>query len=274
MKYVKMKKCNVALALILLLIVALTACGSGKAGEAEEAEEPEAEPVTMMLAAAASLENCLENDLIPAFEKANPGINVEGTYDSSGKLQTQIEEGLAADVFMSAATKQMDALVQEGLVDKDSAIGLLENKLVLIKGKDAETAVTGFEDVTNAEMIAIGDPESVPAGQYAQEALTYLGIYDEVAGKASFGTNVTEVLAWVEQGSAEVGFVYATDAASSDKVEVITEAPEGSLEKAVVYPVGLVVKGEQPEAGKAFLEFLQSAEAKAIFEKYGFAIYG
>ena len=126
MKYVIMKKCNVALALILLLVVALSACGSGKTGETEKAEEPEAEPVTMTLAAAASLEKCLENDLIPAFEAANPGIDVEGTYDSSGKLQTQIEEGLAADVFMSAATKQMDALVEEGLVDKDSAIGLLD----------------------------------------------------------------------------------------------------------------------------------------------------
>ena len=134
-------------------------------GKTEEASETAAETesgasgeeVTILVAAAASLEYSYEEELIPMFEAANPGIKVEGTYDSSGKLQTQIEEGLEADVFMSAAMKQMNALKEEKLVDDDSIVELLENKIVLITGK--ETQMKAFEDIVNAEIIALGDPK-------------------------------------------------------------------------------------------------------------------
>jgi len=134
-----------------------------------------------------------------------------------------------------------------------------------------DAKVTGFEDIANADMIAIGDPESVPAGQYAKEALTSLGLWDAVDAKSTKGTNVTEVLNWVAEGSADAGIVYATDAATTDKVQVIAEAPEGSLAAKVIYPVGIVTASENKEAAQKFVQFLQSDEAIAVFEKYGFS---
>lgn len=245
----------------------LAGCGGSKPAETAAA----AEETTILVAAAASLKYSYDKELIPMFEAANPGIKAEATYDSSGKLQTQIEEGLGADVFMSAASKQMNTLKDENMVDADSIVNLLENKIVLIVPAGMETKVTSFEDITNADMVAIGDPESVPVGQYAKEALTSLGLWDAVNAKSTKGTNVTEVLNWVAEGSADAGIVYATDAATTDKVEVIAEAPAGSLAAKVIYPVGIVSASENKDAAQKFVEFLQSDEAIAVFEKYGFS---
>ena len=243
----------------------------GAKTEVQDAEDEGAEePAKLLVAAAASLEYSYEDELIPMFEEENPNITVEGTYDSSGKLQTQIEEGIEADVFMSAAMMQMNALVDEDLVDKDSVVKLLENKIVLIASADSVLDLQEFTDITKAGSIAIGDPASVPVGQYSQEALTSLGIWDEVSAKASLGTNVTEVLNWVAEGSAEAGIVYATDAATTDKVKVVAEAPEGSLAEKAIYPVGVVSASAQKEAAEKFVDFLQSDKAIAVFEKYGF----
>ena len=235
-----------------------------------EAGEAAGEEVTILVAAAASLEYSYRDELIPMFQKKHPNIKVEGTYDSSGKLQTQIEEGLEADVFMSAAMKQMNALKDAGLVDAGTIVELLENRIVLIAPAGSESGVTSFEEIGNAETIALGDPESVPVGQYAQEALTTLGIYDMIQPKVSLGTNVTEVLNWVAEGSADVGIVYATDAATTNQVKVIAEAPEGSLAKKVIYPVGVVTASEKKEAAQLFVDFLTAPEALAVFEAYGF----
>lgn len=228
------------------------------------------EPVTIMVAAAASLEYSFKDELIPMFEAEYPWITVEGTYDSSGKLQTQIEEGLQADIFMSAAPKQMNALVEKDMVEKDSVINLLENKIVLIVPASGTSEITSFEDVTKAIHLALGDPESVPVGQYSKEALTNLGLWDAVQPTASFGTNVTEVLNWVAEGSADAGIVYATDAATTDKVKVIATAPDGSLAEKVVYPVGVVTASKHKTEAELFVEFLQSAKALSVFESYGF----
>ena len=210
---------------------------------AKETTAASGEETEILVAAAASLKNAYEDKLIPMFEEANPGVTVKGTYDSSGKLQTQIEEGLDADVFMSAATKQMKALDEEGMIASDTITDLLENKIVLIVPTGNEKKLEKFEDIEKADSIALGDPASVPAGQYSEEALTNLGIWDKIQDKVSFGTNVTEVLNQVAAASADAGIVYATDAASmADKVEVVAEAPEGSLSEKVIYPVA-VVKG-------------------------------
>lgn len=226
--------------------------------------------VKLTIAAAASLENAFEDELIPMFEKANEGYTIEGVYDSSGKLQLQIEQGLDADVFFSAATTQMNVLQDEDLIDADSVSNVLENKLVLIKGKDIETSVTSFEDIANADMIAVGDPEVVPAGQYAKEALTNLGVWDSIQDKVTLAGNVTEVLSQVETGNASVGLVYATDAASSDKVEVIAECDNSLLASPVLYPVGRVSTTKHKKAADKLIKFLKSEKALKVFKKYGF----
>ena len=236
-----------------------------------EAAQAAGEETEILVAAAASLKNAYEEELIPMFQGKYPGVTVKGTYDSSGKLQTQIEEGLEADVFMSAATKQMTALDEEGMIASDTITNLLENKIVLIVPTGSDSKLAKFEDIENAESIALGDPASVPAGQYAEEALTNLGIWDKIQDKVSLGTNVTEVLNQVAAASADAGIVYATDAASmADKVEVVAEAPEGSLAKKVIYPVAVVKNTAHEEQAKNFVDFLKTDEAMKVFEAYGF----
>ena len=277
-----MKKFLVLL-LGLALVLTFAACGADEEpaeDSAEPAEEQAAEevqePVTIMIAAAASLETAFKDTLIPMFQEQYDYITVEGTYGSSGDLQTQIESGLDAQVFMSAANKQMNALADEGLVNKDDIVQLLVNKVVLISGKDYAGSVTGFENVNEAGTIALGDPASVPAGQYAQEIFESLGLWEELSGsdKVSWGENVTQVLSWVAEGSAEVGVVYATDAAKADyadKVVVLAESPEGSLQTPVIYPVAALAAAADNEAAQLFMEFLQSDEAIKVFEGYGFS---
>ena len=274
-----MKKRLLAVLLAGAMVLSITACGSSKDSSKSTTEAAKKEETTTItLAAAASLEKCYTEKLIPMFEKENKGIKVEGSYDSSGKLQSQIENGMAADVFMSAATQQMNNLVKEKYISKGDVVELLENKVVLIVPKKGNAKVSSFQDITKADTIALGDPKSVPAGAYAQEIFTNLKNWNDVKKKASFGTNVTEVLNWVAKGSASCGVVYATDAASvGDKVEVIAEAPEGSLETPVLYPAGLVenkeATEEDKEAAEEFLKYLQSEEALKVFEEYGFAAY-
>lgn len=268
-------------ALAAALAVSVTACSSGK--PAAETAEPSAEAVQppdttgpsqeILVAAAASLQYVMEDAIRPAFEKQNPDVKVTFTFDSSGKLQTQIEEGADADVFFSAANKQMNALIEEKMIDEDSVVELLENKITLIVPKGSKAGITGFEDITKADRIAVGDPESVPVGQYSKEVFENLGIWDEVEAKASFGTNVTEVLSWVAAGSADAGIVYLTDATTSDQfdqVEIVGYAPEGSVSK-VLYPVGIVSAGTKKEAAQKFVDYLQTKEAAEAFAKYGFS---
>ena len=226
------------------------------------------------LAAAASLKNAYDDKLIPMFEEKYPGVKVVPTYASSGDLQTQIENGLETDVFMSAANKQMNKLINESLIDNDTNVQLLENKVVLIVPKDSTLNITSFDDLKNVNgTIAIGDPESVPAGQYAKEVLNNTGLWDTVEPKLSLGASVTAVLNQVSQGSADCGIVYSTDAKSDDGVKVVCEAANGTLKTPVIYPVAITKNATNPDGAKAFLDFLQTQEAKDIFVDYGFTIH-
>ena len=263
---------NVMTAGILAAVMALGAVGCQSGGASSEDTSSE-KSVTLSIAAAASLEKCYTEKLIPMFEKEHSNVKIEGTYDSSGKLQTQIEQGMDADVFMSAAAEQMDNLVDGDYISEDDVVDLLENKLVLIvPAENANKDITSFETAAKAETIAVGDPESVPAGQYAQEAFTNLNMWDDVNSKASFGTNVTEVLNWVAKGSAECGVVYATDAASTDDVKVVAEAPQDALKTPVIYPVASLKNSKNKEMADEFVKFLQTDEALDVFKSYGFTV--
>ena len=251
-------------------LMAMIVLGCG--GTSNKVAAPAKEVKTVQLAAAASLEKVFEQQLIPMFNKKHPEIKIQGVYDASGKLQSQIENGLNADLFISAANKQMQALDKKGYMDSASIKPLLENKLVLIVPAKGESTIKEFKDLAKAKHPAIGDPASVPAGQYAKEALTSLGIWQAVQPKASLGTNVTQVLNWVGEGSADAGLVYATDAALiKDKVRVVAEAPAGTLKKPVIYPIGVLKKSSQQAAAKELATFLTTEEAMQTFEKYGFA---
>lgn len=226
---------------------------------------------------AASLCNSME-EIQKDFNELYPNVTIYYSADSSGTLQTQIEEGARCDLFFSAADKQMDALTEEKLTKKDTVADLLENKVVLIKPKDGKTKVTGFENVTDAENMALAG-EDVPVGQYARETFTNLGIMDDV-NKMEINEckNVTDVLAAVSEGSNEIGVVYATDAASvADKVDILAEAPSDSLKTPVLYPAGLIEDKEASEddtkAAEEFLGYIKSDAAMKVFEDYGFTAY-
>ena len=287
-----MKKGLSFLMMMLVLLVVLVGC-SAKESEAnktevsaspevvKETEKPEAqiaekpkEKVNLQVFIAASLKNAM-TEIQSNYKVLHPEVEIAFNADSSGTLQKQIEEGAACDVFFSAAMKQMNALNDGGYVLPDSIVKLLENKVVLIKPTGGETAVTGFEDITKAANLALAG-EDVPVGAYAREIFTSLDILDQVmAMEINEGANVTAVLSAVSESSNEVGVVYATDANSvKDSVEIIAEAPVDSLEKPVVYPVGLIKNEEagdaETAAAKEFIAYLQTEDAIKVLEAYGF----
>ena len=281
MRNMKFAKRIGAVVLAVCMVLSCAGCGgSSNKGASEETTEviTEGGNSKILVAAAASLQATFDNELIPLFEKENPEIAVEGTYASSGDLQHQIESGLDADVFFSAATSNMDTLAEEKLIDEDTVVDLLKNNVVLITPKDSKLRIKSFKDITKADTIAIGDPESVPAGKYAKEILINLDVYNEVEKKASLGASVTEVLSWVAEGSADAGIVYATDAQTENtngddkEVEVVATAEDSMMQTPVVYPVGVVSASTHKDEAKAFEDFLQTDEAKAILEKAGFTI--
>lgn len=229
---------------------------------------------TITILAAASLTDVM-HELELDYEAEHPDIDLVFSFAGSGALQAQIEEGAPADIFISASSKHMDALNDEGLMDSNSIRDLLLNRVVLIVPEGNELGLASFEDVLNdgVNIIALGEVESVPAGKYAQQVFESLGIWEEVEQRANFGTDVRTVLTWVEMGEADCGVVYATDAYTSDLVTVVAEAPEGSCDR-VVYPAGIIEGSEVAAEAEEFLQFLESSEAAAVFEDYGFTMAG
>jgi molybdate transport system substrate-binding protein len=227
--------------------------------------------VELNVFAAASLTESLTK-ISELYKAAQPDVTLTFNFDSSGTLQTQIESGAAADLFISAAKKQMDALEDGGYLLEGTRKDLLNNKVVLIVPEGSTLGLKGFEDVAGnaVKLVALGN-QDVPVGQYAQEVFTTLGSWEAVSAKASLGSNVKEVLSQVESGAVDCGVVYATDALTAKGVTVVAEAPGGS-HKPVVYP-GVVLKASvSADAAKAFLDYLTTTDAVAAFEAVGFAM--
>lgn len=239
---------------------------------ARAAPPPTPQHVELLVSAAASLKGAL-GEVDDLYHAQHPDISISLNLGGSGTLETQIEQGAPADIFISAAPQEMDALQSKGLLRADSRIALLSNRLVLIvpKGNLGVGNIRSFEDLTRADirMVALGDPRSVPAGMYAQQTLTALGIYDAVRRKAVFGGDVRQVLAYVETGSADAGIVYATDAESSDRVRIAAEAP-ATVAPHIVYPAAALKSSTHPADAESYLRFLESDAARAVFLKCGF----
>lgn len=257
------------------MLAVLTACGQTESkNEKETGEKNEGKkPVTeLTVLAAASMTDAMQ-EIGEAYQETHENIEITYQFDSSGTLKTQIEEGAPADIFISAATKQMDELVQGELVAKDSVFPWLENKVVLIVPKDSEDGPDSFEDAAEEEvpMIAIGN-EDVPVGQYTQTIYQNLGLWENIQAKANLASNVRQVLDWVATGNAPCGVVYATDAQIEENVKVVCEAPKGSCDP-VIYPAGRVSASKEKEEAAEFLEYLKTEEVSKILEAYGFTPY-
>lgn len=254
-----MKKWLIFLGWLLSLAVAVTAVALEKS-------------IELNISAASSLKDVLTGIQINYLRK-EPNLKINFNFCSSGALQTQIEQGVPCDLFISAAVQQVDALEKEGLLQKGTRKNILMNQLVLIVPQDSKMNIKNFKDLNSdrVQKIGIGAPESVPAGRYAVEVFKYFGIWGKIQSKLVLGTNVRAVLTYVETGNVDAGVVYKTDALISDKVKVVAgAAPESH--GPIIYPAAILAKAGQSKAAMRFLGYLTSAAGKAVFEKYGFIV--
>ena len=275
-----------SLVLALSMALALTAC-SGSAdtdSTTDDTTETTAEPVELHVFAAASMQESLDQ-VIKAYKAVAPEVAVVVTYDSSGTLKTQIQEGADCDVFISAAPKQMNQLDAEGgeentegldLVNSATRLDLLENKVTLAVPEGNPKGIESFDQL--AELLASGDVflamgnSDVPVGQYTQKIFTYYGLNEETlasSGVLTYGSNVKEVTTQVSEGTVDCGVIYATDAFSAG-LTVVDEATAEMCGQ-VIYPAAVMKNSANPDAAKAFLDFLSTDEAMACFEAVGFS---
>jgi len=252
------------LKLTLFLLLVLLATSSLPGCRAED-------QVTLIVAAGTSLTDAL-TEVNSLYSQEQQQIRIKTNFAAAGDLQTQIDNGAPADIFFSTASSQMDALEQKSLILVNTRRDVLANKLVLITHQDNQDAIDDFSALKdgNFSLLAIGDPDFVPAGSYALEVFKYSGIfYEELKPKIILGNNVRQVLNYVENKSVEYGIVYFTDTITSDRVKIIATAPE-EVNRLVIYPVAVVAAGNHPEQAVAYIDFLFSPQAMAIFKKHGY----
>lgn len=229
------------------------------------------ESVELTISVAASVQDAMK-EIQTAYQAEAPNVTLTYNFGSSGSLAQQIAQGAPTDIFLSASKKWMDDLEEKGEILAGSRQDLLQNAMVLIVPAD-KTDIADFKDFETDQVgkIAIGEPESVPAGGYAKEVLTALNLFDKIQPKLVFGKDVRQVLSYVETGNVDAGLVYATDAQISEQVEVIATAPP-ETHSPIVYPIAVVQDSENAEAAQAFVDFLSSDTAIAIFQGYGFGM--
>ena len=285
----------VSLLLALSLVLALTACGSKADGAADAAagsqprdsapvEESAGDPVELIVFAAASMTETL-TEIAELYKTAAPEVTVTYNFDSSGKLLTQIKEGADCDLFISAAPTQMNALDGSLIGDTeknpdgldliviDSRVNLLENKVTLAVPEGNPKGIESFDQLAELlkggeVLLAMGNSD-VPVGQYTLKIFNYYGIDETaVADKLTYGNNVKEVTSQVSEAAADCGIIYATDACSAGLT--VVDSATAEMCGQVIYPAA-VLKGDKEDATRAFLAYLQTDAAMAVFESVGFS---
>lgn len=226
---------------------------------------------TVLVSAAASLKEVLE-EIKPLYQRANPTITLRYNFGASGALLRQVQQGAPVDIFIAAAAQPMDTLAQTGALVSETRANLANNRLVLIVPKQAR-GIESFRDLSKPEVkrIAMGEPRSVPAGQYGEQVLRKLQIYEALKSKLVLGNTVRQVLAAVESGNAEAGLVYLTDAKLSDKVKVVVIADD-TYHSRIVYPMAVLRRSRVATEARAFVQYLTGNEAKGVLRKYGFIV--
>lgn len=234
-------------------------------------QEPE-EPTEVQVAAASSLQPVF-HELEEEIENHIDNIDVVFQFGGSGALQRQIEQGAPFDIFFSASEADFAALLEAEKINPEQSMDLLGNKLVLIKPAATETPIANLEELAHSdiETIAIGTPESVPAGKFAQETLENLQMWGILDDKIVQARSARQILTYNETNNVDAGFVFATDAASSEDVETV-EKIDTSLHRNIIYPLGIIEETDQPEAALEVYNFLVSDEAKAVYEAYGYEV--
>ncbi|MFK7692558.1 molybdate ABC transporter substrate-binding protein [Paenibacillus sp. HJGM_3] len=270
----KIKYSYVLICLVLMQIV-LTACVDKQqptTGNPTAAPATSTAKVELIVSAAASLTDAL-NEIQTKYERTNDRIRLKFNFGASGALQQQIEQGAPADLFISAAAKNMQALIDKQLVEASRQKPLLLNELVVVVPAADKAPPQMLEQLTGGAVkyLAIGEPQTVPAGTYAKEALTNAKLWDVLQAKIVQGKDVRQVLTYVETGNAEAGFVYKTDALSSSKVKTAFVVDPKTYTP-VEYPAGIVKATKHDKEADEFYKYLFSKEAQDIFVKYGFSL--
>ena len=233
------------------------------------AEGAAGEPVRV--AAAISLKDAL-NEVAAAF-KAGGGGDVRFTFGSSGQLLAQIEYGAPLDAFISAAHAQVDALVAAKRADAAAVRVVAGNGLVLVVPADAKSPPTGFQDLADRKhrRVAVGEPKTVPAGQYATQMLRALKLDEAMKGRVVHGANVRQVLEYVERGEVDAGIVYATDARESGGRVRVVATGEPDTHDPIEYPAVVLANSPRRAGAEAFLDYLATRKARDVFARRGFA---
>jgi len=222
------------------------------------------------LSAAASMTDVIKA-LIGSFHSQHPGVAIFPNFGPSGGLAKQIQQGAPADIYISANRKWMTYLVDQKLIEPGTDAVFAYNSLVFVGKKEKE--VTGMGDLAKLARIGIGTPRSVPAGQYAEQALRASGLYDQLLekGKLVMAKDVRQALIYADRGETDGSFVYKTDALLATSAGILFEVPQ-DLYSTVAYPIGLTIAGAAKSEAKAFYDYLTSSEAKSIIAKYGFSV--
>jgi molybdate transport system substrate-binding protein len=230
-------------------------------------------PITLTVSVAASLQKSI-GEIAARYQARHPGIKLAFNYGASGMLEQQIENGAPADLFISAAPGPMNKLAAVGLIDEATRRDLLRNSIVLIAPRNS-TQPASFEDLAApaVKLIGLGDPASVPAGEYGRQVLQHLNLLDAVRSKLVLAKDVEQVLKYVETGNTDAGIVYSTDARESHQVRVAAVAPESTHEP-VIYPAAAIKASHAPAQARAFLNYLAGPEAGGIFAAHGFTVAG
>lgn len=252
--------------LMSITAVGLLAACNGDDEDNDEASNGDIEG-KVTISAAASTRDGLE-EVVELFNEENPDVSIDMNFGGSGALKIQIEQGAPADIFLSANVDHFDDLDDDGFIEE--RVTYLGNDLVLIEPTDAET-LSIIEELVDVDLIALGTPESVPAGEYGKAALEYYEIWGDIEDNIIYAEDVRQVLQYVEVEEVDAGVVYRMDALTSDDVVIVDTFTEDSHD-AIEYPLGLLTDGADDEAVQAFYEFLQSDDALEVFEAYGFII--
>ena len=225
----------------------------------------------LTLSVAISMKEAVE-ELGRVFVQQRPGVRLRYNFGSSGELQKQIEAGAPVDLFVSAAQRQMDELDQQGLIVRDSRRLFARNVLTVVKPADSRRALAKAQDLLDPRVgrIVIGNPRTVPVGQYAEESLRTLGLWERLQPKLVLAENVRQALEYVARGEVDAGFVYATDAVV--RTDRVTEAfrPGEETYRPVLYPAAVVTTSTQPALGRAFIGLLLGAEGQVALARLGF----
>jgi molybdate transport system substrate-binding protein len=224
----------------------------------------------ILVSAAISLKNAFE-EIGTAYEKQT-GVRVRFNFGASGLLQQQIEAGAPVDIFASASDKQMDALQSQGLILSETRRPFAHNTLVLITPSDSKLRLRSFTDLSKPGItkLAIGSPKTVPAGQYAEEALRNLKLWDGLQSRVVFGENVRQVMDYTARGEVDAGLVYASDSLTAQKkISIAAKAPKGS-HSPIVYSIAVIRGTGNVPASRRFIELALSSAGQAILKKHGF----